>query len=111
MHRHRAISSLFLLSVALLIPAAAQQPQVVPITSEKNHQLTITNDYARIFKVEVPPKTETLYHQHEYDYLYIVIGDADVVSTNLDQKPVSAKLRDGSVGFSKGGFAHKAFNN
>jgi len=107
--RRFSISYLIFGCAILSLWAAAQE--IVPITKERNHQLTISNDYVRVFKVEVPPKTETLYHQHDYDYLYVVIGDADITSTHLNEKPVSAKMRDGEVGFAKGGFAHKALNN
>jgi hypothetical protein len=102
--------ALLFFSILLLAASAAAQT-VVPITSEPNHHLVISNDYVRVFKVEVPPKTETLYHQHDYDYLYVAIGDADVTSTRLHEKPVSVKLKDGEVEFSKAPFAHKATNN
>jgi quercetin dioxygenase-like cupin family protein len=102
--------ALLFFSILLLAASAAAQT-VVPITSEPNHHLAISNDYVRVFKVEVPPKAETLYHQHDYDYLYVAIGDADVTSTRLHEKPVSVKLKDGEVEFSKAPFAHKATNN
>jgi hypothetical protein len=41
-----------------LLSASAQT--VVPITSEPDHHLAFSNDYVRVFKVEVPPKAETL---------------------------------------------------
>ena len=84
---------------------------VVPITSEPSHHLVISNQYVRVFEVEVPPKAETLYHQHDYDYLYVAIGDADVSSVRLNEKPVEVKLKDGDVELAKGPFAHKALNN
>jgi len=107
----RSLPISYLVFCCAILSQVTVAQDVVPITKERNHQLTISNEYVRVFKVEVPPKTETLYHQHDYDYVYVVIGDADVSSTHLNEKPVSAKLRDGEVGFAKGGFAHKAFNN
>ena len=97
--------------VSLLIVSSALAQTVVPITSEPDHHLVISNDYVRAFRVEVPAKAETLYHQHDYDYLYVAVGDADVTSIRLKEKPVSVHLNDGEVGFSKGPFAHKAMNN
>ena len=91
--------------------ASALAQTVVPITSEPDHHLVISNNYVRVFKVEVPPKAETLYHQHDRDYLYVAIGDADVTSTRLHEKPVDVKLKDGEVEMSKAPFAHKATNN
>src|SRR5579871_2116879 len=99
MPQPRSIS--YLASACFLLQLAASGQEVVPITKERNHQLTISNEFTRVFKVEIPPKTETIYHQHDYDYLSVTIGDADVTSTRLNEKPVSGKLRDGEVGFSK----------
>lgn len=95
----------------LLLTGSLSAQTVVPITSEPDHHLAISNDYVRVFKVEVPPKAETLYHQHDYDYIYVAIGDADVTSTRLHEKPVEVKLKDGEVELSKAPFAHKATNN
>jgi hypothetical protein len=107
MGRH---SGAWLLALLLLTGSAPAQT-VVPITSEPDHHLVISNDNVRVFKVEVPPKADTLYHQHDYDYLYVAIGDADVTSTRLHEKPVEVKLKDGEVELSKAPFAHKATNN
>lgn len=104
-------SSIGALILALLLSSPALAQTVVPITSEPHHHLVISNDFVRVFQVEVPPKAETLYHQHDYDYLYVAIGDADVASTRLHEKPVVVKLKEGEVEFSKGPFAHKATNN
>jgi quercetin dioxygenase-like cupin family protein len=95
----------------VFISASAAAQTVVPITSEPSHHLVISNHYVRVFEVEVPPHAETLYHQHDYDYLYVAIGDADVTSTRLNEKPVGIKLKDGEVELSRAPFAHKAVNN
>jgi len=94
-----------------LLAASAFAQTVVPITSERHHHLVISNEYVRVFHVEVPPRAETLYHQHNYDYLYVAIGDADVTSTRLHENPVTIQLKDGEVELAKGPFAHKASNN
>ena len=84
---------------------------VVPITSEPSHHLAISNQYVRVFKVEVPPHAETLYHQHDYDYIYVTLGNADVNNVLIHQPPVRLALKDGDVRLSKAPFAHKAQNN
>lgn len=94
-----------------LLAASVFAQTVVPITGERNHHLVISNEYVRVFQVEVPPRAETLYHQHNYDYLYVAIGDADVTSTRLHENPVTIRLKDGEVELAKGPFAHKAGNN
>jgi len=104
-HLHAGLLPILILTGSLLAQT------VVPITGEPDHHLVISNNYVRVFKVEVPPKAETLYHQHDYDYLYVAIGDADVTSTRLHEKPVEVKLKDGEVELSKAPFAHQATNN
>lgn len=100
---------LFAVQVLIAAPVGAQT--VVPITSEPSHHLAISNQYVRVFKVEVAPHAETLYHQHNNDYIYVTIGDADVNNVLIHQQPVRLALKDGDVRLSKAPFAHKAQNN
>lgn len=100
---------LFVLSLLLASPVYAQT--VVPITSEPSHHLAISNEYVRVFKVEVAPHAETLYHQHDHDYIYVTIGDAEVNNILLRQQPVRMALKDGDVRLSKAPLTHKAQNN
>src|SRR5947209_1252293 len=98
-----------------LQPCVAQivsrAPAVVPITKEPSHHLVLENEYVRVFKVEVPPHAETKYHQHDADYVFVTIGDSDVDSVRVGEKPVRLQLKDGDTRFTKGAFAHKAVNN
>jgi quercetin dioxygenase-like cupin family protein len=80
----------------------------VPLTSEPHHHFAYGNEYVKLFKVEVPPHEATLLHQHDRDYLYITLGNAEVTSAVPGKPEAHLKLADGSVGFSRGGFAHVA---
>lgn len=84
---------------------------VVPITKEPSHHLVFENEYVRVFKVEVAPHAETLYHKHDVDYVFVTLGDSDVDSVRVGEPPVRLQLKDGETRFTKGGFAHKAVNN
>lgn len=98
--------------IALAICLHAQTaPSVVPINKEGHHHLVLENDYVRVYSVEVAPHSETLYHQHDLDYIFVTLGDSDVDSVRVGEKPVHLLLKDGEVRFTKGGFAHKAVNN
>ena len=110
---HKTVRSVVSIVFAayVLCSGSARAQSIVPITSEPSHHLALSNSYVRVFKVEVPPKAETLYHQHDYDYLYVTIGDSDVTSTRIHEQPVAIKLKDGQVELAKGPFAHKATNN
>jgi beta-alanine degradation protein BauB len=90
--------------------SAEIKPQVVPIAEEHHHHLVLENEYVRVFHVEVAPHSETLYHQHDMDYVFVTLGDSAVESVRVGGKPVKLELKDGDTRFTKGGFAHKAVN-
>lgn len=108
-------------AVLLLVPLCAsaggnktptaQTAAAVPITSEPHHHLSLQNDYVKVYEVEVAPHESTLLHQHDHDYVYITIGDAQVTSAIPGRPEVHLKLSDGEARFSRGGFAHVARND
>ena len=103
-----ACKSPFLL-VAFL--ALAQQPPVVEITAEPSHHLVLQNEWARAFNVLAPAKATTLVHRHNYDYVFVTLGDTDITNARAGEKPVPMLLHDGEARFTKGGFAHAVVNN
>jgi hypothetical protein len=105
MRKSRVAGLLFLATAAL-----AQHQQSVEITSEPSHHLVFQNEYVRVFDVTVDPHATTLVHKHNYDYLFVTLGDSDVVSVRPGEKPVALKLKDGEVRFTPGKFAHAAIN-
>jgi quercetin dioxygenase-like cupin family protein len=106
MRKSRAVGLVFLATATL-----AQQQQSVEITSEPSHHLVFQNEYVRVFNVTVAPKASTLIHRHNSDYLFVTLGDSDVVSVRPGEKPVPLKLKDGEVRYTPGNFAHAAINN
>jgi quercetin dioxygenase-like cupin family protein len=96
--------------VFLATAALAQQQQTVEITSEPSHHLVLENEYVRVFDVTVAPNASTLVHRHNSDYLFVTLGDSDVVSARVGEKPVELQLKDGEVRFTPGNFAHAAIN-
>jgi quercetin dioxygenase-like cupin family protein len=105
--RTSRVAGLVFLATATL----AQQQQPVEITSEPSHHKVLENEYVRVFDVTVAPKASTLIHRHNYDYLFVTLGDSDVSSARVGEKPVSLQLKDGDVRFTPGNFAHAAINN
>ena len=97
--------------VLLATATLAQPQQTVEITSEPSHHLVLQNDYVRVFDVTVAPKSSTLIHRHNYDYLFVTLGDSDLTNARVGEKPASLQLRDGEVRFTPGHFAHAAINN
>src|SRR5690348_6324530 len=86
--------------------ALAQQPKVVEITAEPSHHLAMENSLLRAFNVLAPAKASTLVHRHDYDYLYVTLGDTNITNQRVGEQPVEMSLKDGEVRFTKGGFAH-----
>jgi hypothetical protein len=98
---------LFLLLTVFL---SAQAGREVEITGEPHHQAVLANHQVRVFKVEIPPHSETLMHWHRHDYVYVTLGSSQVVNTVKGKDPVNVEMRDGQTGFLRGGFAHMARN-
>jgi quercetin dioxygenase-like cupin family protein len=105
--RTSRIAGLVFLATATL---AQQQQQPVEITSEPSHHLVFQNEYVRVFDVTVAPKATTLVHRHNHDYLFVTLGDSDVVSARVGEKPAALHLKDGEVRYTPGNFAHAAIN-
>jgi quercetin dioxygenase-like cupin family protein len=97
-----------LLLVAVL--ACAQTASEVEITNEGHHHLAFENEYIRVFKVEVAPQDSTLMHRHGHDYVFVILGAAQVSNEVKGKPPAELKLQDGETRFTPGGFAHIARN-
>jgi hypothetical protein len=99
-----------LAGLLLVTIATLSQQQSVEITSEPSHHLVMENAYVRVFDVTVAPKASTLVHRHNNDYLFVTLGDSDVVSARPGEKPAALVLKDGEIRFTPGKFAHAAIN-
>jgi len=95
-----------LLAVSVL---SAQAPEV-EITAEPHHHFVFENSVVRVFHLDVAPHTDTLLHRHRHDYIYVTLGDTEIINTVQGKDPVTVRLRDGETGFHTGGFAHIARN-
>jgi quercetin dioxygenase-like cupin family protein len=104
MHKSR------ILGILLVSLAALAQQQPVEVTSEPSHHLVFQNEYVRVFDVTVAPKASTLVHKHNNDYLFVTLGDSDLINARTGEKPVPLTLKDGEVRFTKGNFSHAAIN-
>jgi oxalate decarboxylase/phosphoglucose isomerase-like protein (cupin superfamily) len=95
--------------IATLLVAQATAPEV-EITAEPSHHLTFENKSVRVFNVEVPPHADTLMHWHRHDYIYVTLGDTELINAVKDKPPVTVKLQDGETRFAPATFAHIARN-
>lgn len=85
--------------------------KAIPVASEHHHHLSFQNQYVRVFEVSLAPHESTLLHQHDNDYIYISIGDAQVSTTIPGQAETHSKLANREVRFVRGGFAHVVHND
>jgi len=101
---------IFLIFAFSTLLTAQSTPEIVPVDQEPMHILTFENEYVRVFVVTVPVNSQTKFHQHDRDYMFVTLGDSEVESERVNEKPVRLSLKDGEARFTKGGFAHKAVN-
>jgi hypothetical protein len=94
------------LSLPQQYPTAPPGP--VAIGEEPHHRLVLQNDFTRVYTVMVPPLDSTLLHQHDFPYLYVTLGPADIVNAIPGKPEVHETLQDGETHFSPGHFAHFA---
>jgi quercetin dioxygenase-like cupin family protein len=87
----------------------AQAPEV-EITAEPHHHFAFQNEQVRVFNLEVAPHAETLMHWHRHDYIFVVLGAAEVSNDVKGKPPVTLKLADGETRFLPANFAHVARN-
>lgn len=105
----------YMIALLAAFSLRAQAPEPVPLAhgtvpGEPHHHLKIENEYVRVYYVEVPPHESTQLHQHDHDYLYVSVGDSEVLNAVLNKPEVHLALRDGETHFTRGGFAHVARN-
>jgi mannose-6-phosphate isomerase-like protein (cupin superfamily) len=98
---------ILLVFLTTLLPA--QTPEV-EITAEPHHHQIFANAQVRVFNVEVPPYSDTLMHWHRHDYIYVTLGDSQVVNAVKGKDPVTVSLHDGDTFFLPAPFAHVARN-
>lgn len=102
----RATISLLCLSCGIAAAALAQN--AVPLTNEPHHHLVYTGERLRVFRVEVPAHSSTLIHEHPVDYFWIAVGSSEYVNAAVGKDEARVAAKDGSVHFTRGGFAHSA---
>jgi hypothetical protein len=86
---------------------AGNPAKVVSLVKEPQHQLVLENEYTRVFQVLIAPKESALMHQHDRDYIDVMIGSGRAEK----KKPITLLSEKGQndlrVEFRKGLLAHK----
>ena len=95
---------------ALFVLLLGCSPKPVDIFHEPHHHFVYKSDKITAWNVMVPPRTATLMHEHDMDYLFVTLGPAVVTSLPLKGAPTQLVLRDGEVRFAKAPLIHVADN-
>lgn len=82
------------------------QQGAVALKDEPHHVLVFQNDYVRVYNVTVPSLDATLLHKHDLPYLYLTLGQTDVVNAVQGKPDAHLTLEDGATRYTPGGFAH-----
>jgi hypothetical protein len=98
----------FLGLILLLAFAVHVQAPATPVAlkEEPHHKLLFENGYVRVWAFGIKSHDATLLHNHDLPYIGIALGPADYVNAVTGKPEGHAKLTDGQVSYSKGGFAH-----
>jgi|HubBroStandDraft_6_1064221.scaffolds.fasta_scaffold241076_2 hypothetical protein len=90
--------------------SGATVKECVEAFEEPHHHQIIDNLRVRALEVEVPPHEATLLHRHDKDYVYVVLGEADITNAVVGKPEVKAHLADTAVNFVEGPISHIATN-
>jgi hypothetical protein len=96
------------LAAICLLPLSlfAQEPKVITMDKEPHHHLSLTNDYVKVFKVEVAPGDSIVLHRHDQDTIAIAIGNQEV-TVGIPGKPdVHQTNADAQVRLQRAGYVH-----
>jgi quercetin dioxygenase-like cupin family protein len=96
--------------VLLVLTTLLAAQSAVEITTEPHHHQIFSNTQIRVFNVEIPAHSDTLLHRHSHDYIYVTLGDSEVVNAVQGKPPVAVKFRDGQTDLLQAPYAHVAHN-
>jgi hypothetical protein len=96
---------------AISCTTCAPAQSMISISSEPHHHLQMHNDHVNVYHAQLLPHEAMLMHKHEFDYLQVAIGDAQLVRILPDQPEASRSVRDGQVDFGLAGATHSSRND
>lgn len=92
----------------VVLAQAQDKPATNPVAlnAEPHHHLLFENTYVRAWGFGIHGHDATLLHNHDLPYFGVAVGEADFVNAVAGKPEAHAKLADGQISYSKGGFAH-----
>jgi hypothetical protein len=89
----------------------AQTQEMISISSEPHHHLQMQNSYVNVYHAQLLPHESMLLHKHDYDYMQVAIGDAQLVRIVPGQPDAVRSIHDGQVDFGTKGTTHASRND
>jgi hypothetical protein len=110
MNRWILWSSIFV-SITLSISLYAQAQDLISISSEPHHHLQMHNTYVNVYHAQLLPRQSMLLHKHDYDYMQVAIGNAQLVRIVPGQAEALRSIHDGQVDYGTKGTTHSSRND
>ena len=88
----------------------AQKQDIISLSSEPHHELRMHNPYVNVYHAQLLPHQSMLVHKHDYDYMQVAIGDAQLVRIAPGQPEALRSIHDGQVDFGTKGTIHSSRN-
>ncbi len=98
-------------SATFALSLVAQTPGMISISSEPHHHLQMHNFYVNVYHAQLLPHESMLLHKHDYDYMQVAIGDAQLVRIVPGQPEAVRSIHDGQVDFGTKGTTHASRND
>ena len=89
----------------------AQTPEMISISSEPHHHLQMHNSYVNVYHAQLRPHESMQLHKHDYDYMQVAIGDAQLVRIVPGQPAAVRSIHNGQVDFGTKGTTHASRND
>lgn len=84
--------------------------KIVNVRREPNHKLMFENALVRVYWVDLAVDAATEFHQHDFPYAGVIVGDAKIRNQVVGAEESLQELRDGDVLYSTGEMAHRVEN-
>jgi hypothetical protein len=98
-------------ALSLACSLVAQTQVLISISSEPHHHLQMHNSYVNVYHAQLRPHESMLLHKHDYDYMQVAIGDAQLVRIVPGQPEAVRSIHDGQVDFGTKGTTHASRND
>jgi len=89
----------------------AQKQDIISLSSEPHHELRMHNPYVNVYHAQLLAHQSMLEHKHDYDYMQVAIGDAQLVRVVPGQPDSLRSIHDGQVDFGTKGTIHSSSNH